>query len=135
VTKRIVLYHTTSEEAAASILRDGGFIDREGSYMTDTTLSGIFLSNRPLDSHEGAGPLEGDVILKVAVASTLNKLSKFELKEKDKTYREWCIPSAIINKTAVITRAQQENGPPTPSWESIGLKANIVKRRAIEYEE
>ena len=51
------LYHRT--DAADDILRRG-FRDGEGSYMTHVLLRGVWLSEVPLDVHEGAG---GDQVL------------------------------------------------------------------------
>ena len=45
------LFHRTDH--ADAILREG-FRDGEGTYMTDTMLRGVWLSNIPLDGNEGA---------------------------------------------------------------------------------
>ena len=44
------IYHRTTQEAAKAILA-GGFLDREGFYMTDQVLKGVWVSNTPLDEN------------------------------------------------------------------------------------
>lgn len=55
----VVFYHRTDRKSAKAILA-GGFKDSTDYYMTDTQLTGVWLSNIPLDVNEGAG---GDVLL------------------------------------------------------------------------
>jgi len=61
----MLLYHRT--DAADEILR-GGFRDGEGSYMGDVILRGVWLSDVPLDLHEGAG---GNWVLEVELRDFL----------------------------------------------------------------
>ena len=61
----MLLYHRT--DAADDILR-GGFREGEGNYMSDVTLRGVWLSDVPLDIHEGAG---GDQVLEVELPDAL----------------------------------------------------------------
>jgi hypothetical protein len=49
----MILYHRTDGEAAETILREA-FRDGIGKYMSNTTHSGVWLSNVPLDENEGA---------------------------------------------------------------------------------
>lgn len=57
----MLLYHRTTEEAAASILATG-FKDISDYYLTDSLHSGVWLSEVPLDSNEGC---KGSALLKV----------------------------------------------------------------------
>jgi hypothetical protein len=125
-TKRLVLYHRTTEDSADSILQ-GGFIDGEGSYMADSSLRGVFLSNRPLSADEVAGQLGEGAILKVTMATTLKDLQRYELREERKPYREWCIPADIVNSSANITRAQIETGGPPENYEAYVAALREVK--------
>ena len=126
MSKGFVLYHRTSECAAAAILRDG-FVDSEGSYMTDGTLNGVFLSNRPLSGNEGAGPLGDGVVLEIQFSIPLDDLADYELVDDRGTYREWCLPAAKVAQCATIKRAEIDDAleEPAPSWEArlAGLRA------------
>lgn len=94
----VKLFHTTS--AAEAILRDG-FRDGVGPYgLVHGTLRGVFLSDRPLDLNEGA---EGEDLLEVTLEENL--LGDYELVEKEKPYREWCVPADLLNRHASIRRA------------------------------
>jgi hypothetical protein len=53
------LYHRTYHHEA---VMKRGFRDGEGTYMTADTHRGVWVSDRPLDSNEGA---YGDVILAI----------------------------------------------------------------------
>jgi hypothetical protein len=92
-------YHRTPE--AAAILRDG-FRDGEGSYGLATLwLTGVFLSDVPLDENEGA---KGDDLLAVDLPAGLD-LDEFEIIEDLKPYREWCVPAALINANGSVSAA------------------------------
>jgi hypothetical protein len=94
----IVLFHITTSDKAAAILRDG-FVDGRNENMTETELRGVFLSDRPLDANEGAW---GDTPLAVWFHLPLSELGDFELIEEGKPYREWCIPAELIRQFATI---------------------------------
>jgi len=96
----MMLYHCTTVEAAHVIMRDG-FRDAEGSYLTQKTSRGVWLSDRPLDCNEGA---EGDTILTVSFSCTEADLADFEWIEEGKPYREWLIPSSFIQKYGTVER-------------------------------
>ena len=93
----MIFYHQTHD--ADAILGDG-FRNEEGSYgMEDFTLRGVFLSDKPLSIHEGAG---GDDLLKVTLPDDCCDSSYYELVEEGKPYREWCIPAEIINQHGTV---------------------------------
>ena len=50
---RTILFHSTTEDAAASIL-GGGFEDATGNYLTNQEWNGVWLSDVPFDVNEGA---------------------------------------------------------------------------------
>ncbi|VVB63108.1 Uncharacterised protein [uncultured archaeon] len=87
------LYHRTTEERAGSILRRG-FKDGAGRYMTEASHEGVWLSDRPLDSNEGAW---GDTLLEVSLDLEAKDLDPYEWVEEGKSYREWFIPATIVN--------------------------------------
>src|SRR5215813_6690223 len=90
---QITLYHRTSQESADQIMKDG-FRDGVGHYLTENVYAGVWFSDRPLDSNEGA---EGDTLLVIDTDMTDRELADFELVEEGKTYREWLIPAEVIN--------------------------------------
>ena len=58
----MILWHRTGKAAAESIFRNG-FQDGRGTYMTGREHSGVWLSDQPLDSNEGAC---GDVLERIS---------------------------------------------------------------------
>jgi len=98
----MILWHRTSPARAESILRDG-FRDGYGRYMTDREFSGVWLSDQPLDSNDGAS---GDTLLRVDLACNESEISDFEWIEEGKSYREWLIPAAFVNDLAEVSLAE-----------------------------
>jgi hypothetical protein len=94
----MILYHRTTTEAAASILKHG-FKDASGTYLTEHVYSGVWLSNVPLDANEGA---KGKVLLKVSLEIPESELAYYEWVEDGKPYREWLVPSSLINPTMSV---------------------------------
>lgn len=76
-----------------------GFRDASGSYgLAASTLTGVFLSDVPLDINEGA---EGGDLLEVTLPADV-ALDDFELVEEGKPYREWCVPASLLNDRGSI---------------------------------
>ena len=90
----MIVYHRT--DAAEAILAEG-FRDAEGTYMTAEWWAGVWVSDRPLDCNDGAN---GDWVLTIDVGDA--DLSEWEWVEEDKTYREWMVPAAVLNRYPVI---------------------------------
>lgn len=87
------LYHATSPDAVEAILRDG-FRDSTGSYLlTGITLTGVFVSDRPLDENEGT---KGGATVEIEPGEEPDP--DCELVEDGKPYREWCVPAAWLNR-------------------------------------
>jgi hypothetical protein len=83
----VICYHTT--DAAEAILSDG-FRDATGSYMfIGAELTGVWLSDTPLDGNEGA---KGDQVLRVEFPDEFD-LDVFEVVEEGggMGYREWLL--------------------------------------------
>ncbi|MFG1931319.1 hypothetical protein ACGFK1_11760 [Mycobacterium sp. NPDC048908] len=98
----MICYHTT--DAADDIIRDG-FRDAAGSYgFANSELTGVWLGDSPMDSNEGA---TGDQVLRVEFGDGVDT-SDFEVIEEHKPYREWCVPAAIINAHATVTRMSDD---------------------------
>lgn len=81
-------YHVTDH--AAAILR-GGFRDSTSSSFP--WVSGVYLSDQPLDVNEGA---VCDQVLVVDLSDD-TPLDAYEIIESGKPYREWVVPAAIVN--------------------------------------
>jgi hypothetical protein len=94
----ITLFHVTTVDNAAAILRDG-FVNGRGEYMTSIELRGVFLSDRPL---EDEGKITDPIVLAVTFDLLPSELADFELVEEGKPYREWCIPAELIRTKATV---------------------------------
>ena len=94
----MILYHRTSTEAATAILREG-FRDATGRYMTDRLHSGVWLSAVPLDLNSGGG---GDAVLRISLNLSEKRLAEYEWVEEGKEYREWLIPSELVNAGGAV---------------------------------
>ncbi len=60
--------------------------------MTAERYRGVWVSDRPLDSNEGAA---GEWVLMVDIGEA--DLSEWEWVEEGKSYREWLVPAEILN--------------------------------------
>lgn len=95
-------YHRT--DASAGILANG-FIDATGSYgIAGHTLTGVFISDIPLDINEGA---KGDELLEVRIQASVD-LREFELVQPRSPYREWCVPAELLNEHATLRLVDEE---------------------------
>ena len=94
-----LFFHVTEEENAAAILK-GGFKDSESCYLTRRRHKGVFIT----DDYETCfqGDLNKPVVLQIELSLDAKCLADYEWVEKDKTYREWCIPSSVLNKHATV---------------------------------
>ena len=101
----ITLWHRTRAEAAAQILSEG-FRDGTGNYLADREFSGVWLSDRLLDSNEGA---DGDTALRITLNCTDDEIGEFEWIEKGKPYREFLVPAAFITARGTVTFANDED--------------------------
>jgi hypothetical protein len=107
------LYHRTTRARAEAIV-SAGFVDTAGWYgLVDESTGervrqcGVWLSDVPVDAHEGA---EGDTVLRVSLALTDHELAMYELVEAPnaKGYREWCIPAALVNTRMAVDVLEPE---------------------------
>jgi hypothetical protein len=81
-------------------VREGGFRDAEGGYLTTGLHRGVWISDRPLDVNDGA---EGDEILVLEAPESV--IGPFEWVEEGKPYREFLVPAAVLNEAAEIVDA------------------------------
>lgn len=91
------LYHATPAEAADAIMQDG-FRDSVGSYMLEgMELTGVFVSDVPLDENEGT---KGGATIEIVCA--VEPDPDLELVEDKKPYREWCLPASWLNAQGTL---------------------------------
>ncbi|HXM05249.1 MAG TPA: hypothetical protein VN939_21730 [Chthoniobacterales bacterium] len=87
----MIFYHKTSD--AEAVLRYG-FRDAERFGGPERfVLRGVLVSDVPLACMEGE---KGSQVLKITFPDEYD-ISEYELLEEGKRYREWCVPSELIN--------------------------------------
>jgi hypothetical protein len=87
----MIYYHKT--KTAEAVLRYG-FRDAERLYgLERLALRGVFISDVPLTCMEGE---KESRILRITLPDECD-ISDYELIEAGKQYREWCVPSELIN--------------------------------------
>jgi hypothetical protein len=103
----MILFHKTTRDAAAGILREG-FKDQAGYHDTGEKYSGVWVSDRPLNGKDG---IDGSVLLKVDLPVAEDELARFEWRKDDKPYREWLLPAAVLNRAAAASLVELEHRP------------------------
>jgi hypothetical protein len=86
----MIYYHSTTPDAALQIIANG-FRDAGGPGIR-MGLIGVWISECPLDFNEGA---KGDVLLRL---QSEVQLSRYEVVEEGKPFREWCVPARLLNR-------------------------------------
>jgi hypothetical protein len=94
------LYHRTTAERATNIIANG-FRDTTGTYMMDVEVTGVWLSDVPLDINDG-GSAEHNTMLRVKIDLPEEDLADWEVVEEGKRYREWVIPAEVINRLGSV---------------------------------
>ncbi len=85
------LYHRTDAANAANIQAHG---------FRTALRATTWLTDRPLGERDGA---YGDTMLVVSVPADLN-LDRWELRDATKSFRQWAVPGALLNRSAWVTR-------------------------------
>ena len=98
------LYHRTSRSAAHAIIAQG-FRDAWGYYLTDRLWYGVWLSEVPHDTDEGAG---GDVLLTVTIYLHDDDLAEYAWVEFNKPHRKFLLPADLINRWAKVQVVEDE---------------------------
>jgi len=94
------LYHTTTPENANKITKDG-FIDTRGNYGMIAEdgnpffVEGVFFSDGAMGNEDGLDT-NASAVFRLEIPEEL--IIDYELIEDYKGYREWCIPSPIVNR-------------------------------------
>ena len=99
------LYHATTAETAKAILCEQ-FKNGTGSYLTDSNHTGVWVSDCPLGTNEGA---KGNVVLEVTLDVQESELAEYEWIEEGKPYREWLIPEDMLNSRIVALTILEES--------------------------
>jgi hypothetical protein len=100
----MIVYHRTGH--ASAILQDG-FRDGVGTYgLAPGLVQGVFVSNVPADINEGAS---GDDLLRMEIDEAL--VAEYEIVDLGghSSFREWCIPAALLNDHARRLRLVDED--------------------------
>jgi hypothetical protein len=98
-------YHTT--DAADSILSEE-FRDNSGSHgLSSTTLTGVFISDPPLDGDEH---VNGNKVLQVDLPADLG-IADYQLIEEGKPYHQWCLPASLLSGCScrLLTKEQLDS--------------------------
>ncbi len=96
----VVLYHKTSIADARQILKEGysdtewDFGLRDANTGEDVTVTGVWLSDRPLADAEGP---PGDALLEVTLDLPDDQLQSFELNGMLWNGRLWVVPADTLN--------------------------------------
>lgn len=94
------VYHRTDH---ADAILGGGFRDAQGSYgLEGLVLRGAWISDVPLDANEGAHRAR---LLGAEIPE--HRLLDYEIVEEGKRYREFCVPSEILNQYSWIVTEEE----------------------------
>ena len=114
----LVLWHRTANTVA--ILQEG-FVAARQRFITeagdDLGIAGVYVSDRPLDCNEGAArgtDPRRTMLLRVLLNLSEEKIDKYEIKDEAGTYREWCLPAAMLNASASLTIWDEDSDAPAP---------------------
>jgi hypothetical protein len=100
---RFMFYHRTNGITAREII-DGGFSDTSGYFLNNRIWTGVWLSSIPVDGEQDA---EEDSFLMVKLDIDERELSRWEWMAEGRSYREWLVPAAIVNRCAAVEMVQQ----------------------------
>ncbi len=112
----MLLFHRTSIGEAGNIMKDG-FHDQKWSFdLRDVhtgqpvKMSGVWLTDRPLDDEEGP---RGDAVLEVNLDLPDTDIFEYELHGAFEGIRLWVIPAAVVNRRSAVRIYQVD---PRTSW-------------------
>jgi hypothetical protein len=102
---RFIFYHRTNSDNAREII-DSGFRNSSGYFLSNRIWTGVWLSSIPIDSEAG---VEDDALLMVKLEMDEPQLSRWEWTAEGRSFREWLLPAAMINRCATIEVVDQMN--------------------------
>ena len=100
---RFIFYHRANAEEARAIL-ESGFTNSSGYFRDNKIWTGVWLSSTPVDSSNNG---DDEALLIVKLEADERALSRWEWTAEGRSYREWLIPAALINKCAKIESVDQ----------------------------
>lgn len=100
---RVIFYHRTTAETAHSIMKSG-FMNSAGYFQSNRTWTGVWLSARPLDTHDDD---EGNALLMVKLDIPERQLARWEWTAEGRPYREWLVPAEVVNKSMSVEMVEQ----------------------------
>ena len=112
----LVLYHRTSIREARDIVHKGfedvdwDFGLRDARTGEDTSVTGVWLANRPLGERDG---IEGDALVAVSLELDEAELEPFELEGMLWDTRLWVVPSELVNAKGSARISEVD---PRSSW-------------------
>ncbi len=107
----MLVYHVTAKVSADAIEAEG-FVDGEGTYLTQHVRRGVWLSDDVLDISEGAW---GDTVLELEIPE--NIVAQYEWIEEDKGFREFLVPADVVNRFGIKRRYEHPlGGCEKPEW-------------------
>jgi hypothetical protein len=112
-----VLFHKTTIGDARGILKEGygdtewDFGLKDAQTGEEVTVTGVWLSNRPLEDAEGP---EGNALLEVTVDFSDEELQAFELTGMMWNARLWVVPAEALNAHSQTKLVRVD---PRSSWE------------------
>ena len=101
---RFIFYHRTNAVDAREII-DSGFSNASGYFMNNRIWTCVCLSSIPI---EGEPDAEVDSLLMVKLKIDERELSRWEWAGQGRSYREWLVPAAIVNRCAVVEMVHHE---------------------------
>jgi hypothetical protein len=93
------VYHATSSEAAAAIMRDG-FRDTPPHWGFEHEFGmsgGVWVSSVPVNENEGARCADVQLVVEVDEAT----IADYEVIEEGAPHRTWIVPAAIVNRCPI----------------------------------
>lgn len=100
---RFIFYHRADAENARTIL-DKGFANTSGHFLNNRIWTGVWLTSMPVDSSNAGGD---EALLMVKLETAEQALSRWEWTAEGKSYREWLMPAALVNKCAKVELVEQ----------------------------
>jgi hypothetical protein len=101
----VIFYHYTGIEEAQTILREG-FKDGHGRYgfAIEKELTGVWVSDTPLDSNDASLVYEQVVWLRLTVTLPQSVIDEWEIVYPDggSGYREWLFPAELLNAHSTV---------------------------------
>jgi len=118
------VFHRTTLRRARSIILNG-FRDGTGHYLSNLTLKGVWLTDRP-DLLDG---VKGDTCIVVRLKVPKSSLKEFEWTDPVSPYREWLVPAEFLRKHILSIEQEAENDD-FLFYKALVRKVTLARQRA-----